>query len=1010
MVITSPSLVQPLPTPPNGLPNCSPRTLVKSETEIRACEKLNYLISYLESLSTASPLPAPSNMPGPLTPSEASSTLARASAARTKLLNRLSRRLTRSSHPTPLPQPPHVPQVRAVVHDSQLSLQREEWEFTRRSLVPGDTQYAVQNHVENKPKPQKPKSPSSTTIFQGVSRVNTKVDDPNWPAELDKQVIDIRKKYPDLNWADVGAKMDPKRTGRQVRDRYLNVIATHVNRGSWSAKEDRKLLYLHSVMGPRWSNIGKIMTGRGEMQVKNRYNTFRQRGKKEGKAINWEWAKNRYHYGAEPEGEVMYPEPIYGREDEGIIPDYVVKIPFGQYKGVGRGPMNTLEEAIALSVPEDNEEEDGGDYMDVEEEEEEGGEDEVPDEGVEEGGEKMEVEEAAQPADEAEGKPENDTVARSDSTPKQVDATGHENVNEVMKDEPGAASSSEPAAENKDDEGVKVDPEHCEYIPYLGGFLTPTNSTFVLNKVYPEHILSAAPIMTQAAYLAYSTHVLNDLPKPSRGTEAQVWIKPQTSYHSYDASAFSSVISTDPDSHLGICRVSTPTIDEALRNEVAYDNKQFRTAQLCRRVAARQFWMLLKLIDDSRTDQQKAHTAHGEAVIAVNSVNTANSILEDEKVRGRMWEEEARGMKWDSAGYRFVSASNLVHRYKTTWGNGSLVWIQAQEDDMKGRYRRCIKLDTWKLANGQPVYVYSDDPFEAWCSEIERYKEPNLDKRKFHKSQYGFVEVFAKDSKGMVEAEIVGWVMADGTRPKIFGNVASFGEAVSPKDTETMNVISVMLEKETNARMEIARPRVLSGFSGKLSLRKTKASATSSNETDLPTLIKNRNVRSERIDEVDYVLEQLNRIYQRYYENENCMNLCFSQGNWGGESGGRLGLLRLAPRVLRDEGGMSTVRTDHIFYDRAERQKRDRDAAMNISTNSGKRRGTVSSKNMSNLDKVMHSKSKTIKDRTNADGTIRSAYIPKYENGKYLKPKGRTMKGMLWDESRGVWAPDPQYF
>ena len=41
-----------------------------------------------------------------------------------------------------------------------------------------------------------------------------------------------------------------------------------------SKEDDAKLLMIQSRMGNRWSEIGKILNGRGENSVKNRYHSL----------------------------------------------------------------------------------------------------------------------------------------------------------------------------------------------------------------------------------------------------------------------------------------------------------------------------------------------------------------------------------------------------------------------------------------------------------------------------------------------------------------------------------------------------------------------------------------------------------------------------------------------------------------------------------------------------------------------------------------------------------------
>jgi len=61
------------------------------------------------------------------------------------------------------------------------------------------------------------------------------------------------------------------RTGKQVRDRYLNKLRPNIKCGDWSAEEDERLIRLLREVGNRWSLIASHLPGRTEGQVKNRF-------------------------------------------------------------------------------------------------------------------------------------------------------------------------------------------------------------------------------------------------------------------------------------------------------------------------------------------------------------------------------------------------------------------------------------------------------------------------------------------------------------------------------------------------------------------------------------------------------------------------------------------------------------------------------------------------------------------------------------------------------------------
>ena len=61
------------------------------------------------------------------------------------------------------------------------------------------------------------------------------------------------------------------RTGKQIRDRYLNKLRPNIRRGEWTIEEDRTLLSCYYQIGHKWSKIATYLPGRTEGQVKNRF-------------------------------------------------------------------------------------------------------------------------------------------------------------------------------------------------------------------------------------------------------------------------------------------------------------------------------------------------------------------------------------------------------------------------------------------------------------------------------------------------------------------------------------------------------------------------------------------------------------------------------------------------------------------------------------------------------------------------------------------------------------------
>ena len=64
------------------------------------------------------------------------------------------------------------------------------------------------------------------------------------------------------------------RTGKQIRDRYLNYLDTNVKKEKFSLEEDKNLRELYLKYGSKWTKISKYIDGRTPEMIKNRFYSF----------------------------------------------------------------------------------------------------------------------------------------------------------------------------------------------------------------------------------------------------------------------------------------------------------------------------------------------------------------------------------------------------------------------------------------------------------------------------------------------------------------------------------------------------------------------------------------------------------------------------------------------------------------------------------------------------------------------------------------------------------------
>lgn len=97
----------------------------------------------------------------------------------------------------------------------------------------------------------------------------TKVRRKAWQDQEDEQLLDLVEKY-GKKWSKIASIMGG-RTGKQIRDRYLNNLNPEIVDKDWTSEEDNLILFLYYNWGKKWSKIAAALPGRSEGQVKNRF-------------------------------------------------------------------------------------------------------------------------------------------------------------------------------------------------------------------------------------------------------------------------------------------------------------------------------------------------------------------------------------------------------------------------------------------------------------------------------------------------------------------------------------------------------------------------------------------------------------------------------------------------------------------------------------------------------------------------------------------------------------------
>jgi len=102
-----------------------------------------------------------------------------------------------------------------------------------------------------------------------------------WTAAEDAKLAELVSEHGPKKWSLIATALVSKGS-KQCRRRWKNFLSADIKKGGWTAEEDAILIESHLQHGNKWTEIAKVVGGRTDNAVKNRWAALEKRRERQG--------------------------------------------------------------------------------------------------------------------------------------------------------------------------------------------------------------------------------------------------------------------------------------------------------------------------------------------------------------------------------------------------------------------------------------------------------------------------------------------------------------------------------------------------------------------------------------------------------------------------------------------------------------------------------------------------------------------------------------------------------